>query len=119
MVPAYDGQLGILRNHCSIMTELGLGIATLKDCYSLDDESLGDKYFLIDGGFLRASENNVTILAYDVTAFEGISMDEVDKLVAKADEVLAADAYSPQIREKHVKKAMLIKQLADLAAIKK
>lgn len=116
VVPAHDGQLGILRNHCPVMTELGLGILTVKGIQE-EDGSEAEKHFLIDGGFLRASSNNITILAYDVEFFDDISMEEVDKLIEKADKLLEADAFSPQLRNKQVKKASLIKQLAKLAAV--
>lgn len=117
VVPAHDGQLGILRNHCPILTELGLGILSVKGIQSDEGETVS--HFLIDGGFLKISENHVTILAYDVEVFEGLSMDQVDEMVKEAEKLLEADAFSPQIRDKQIKKAILIKQLAELSAISK
>lgn len=117
IAPAFDGQIGILRNHCPILTELGLGILSVKGIQTKDGEE--DKHFLVDGGFLKVSENNVTVLAYDVEFFEGIEMDKIDAMLEKAEDLLKADAFSPQIRDKQVKKAMLIKQLAELSGIEK
>ncbi len=115
VVPALDGQLGIMRSHCPIVSELGMGIMVAKNLLTHDGAAMPDKHFLIDGGFVQVVENSVTVLAYDVTGFDGIGMDEVDKMVKKAEKILSADAYSTQLRSKDVKKAELIKQLAKLA----
>jgi F0F1-type ATP synthase epsilon subunit len=82
---------------------------------SNDGEPLEDRHFLIDGGFVEFAENNATVLAYDVTGFEGMGMEEVDKMLEKAEKILSADAYATQIRSHEVKKAALIKQLAEQA----
>jgi F-type H+-transporting ATPase subunit epsilon len=115
VVPAIDGQLGIMRGHCPIVCELGLGIMVASRLESNDGEPLEDRHFLIDGGFVEFAENNATVLAYDVTGFEGMGMEEVDKMLEKAEKILSADAYATQIRSHEVKKAALIKQLAEQA----
>jgi len=115
VVPAVDGQLGIMRSHCPIVSELGLGIMVAKNLLTHDGKPISDKHFLIDGGFVQVAENSVTVLAYDVTGFDGIAMEEVDLMVEKAEKILSADAYATQLRSKDVKKAELIKQLAQLA----
>ncbi len=115
VVPAIDGQLGIMRSHCPIVSELGLGIMTAKKLSTYDRKPLGDKSFLVDGGFVQVAENFATVLAYDITAFDNIEMDEVDKMIERADKILSADAYATQIRSHDVKRAALIKQLAQQA----
>ena len=117
-VPAVDGQLGIMRSHYPTVCELGLGILTAKKLRSLDDEDLGDKYFLIDGGFIQVVENNALILAYDLATFDDLAMDEVDKMLDNAEKILAADAYSKQTRRHEVEKAALIRQLAQQVKIR-
>ncbi|MFI4911355.1 MAG: FoF1 ATP synthase subunit delta/epsilon [Sedimentisphaeraceae bacterium JB056] len=115
IVPAVDGQLGIMRGHCSIVSELGLGIMVAKKVVDNDGQQIPDQSFLIDGGFVQFAENNATILAYDVTGFDGIPMEEVEQMIEKAEDILSADAYATQIRSHEVKKAELIKQLAEHA----
>lgn len=115
VVPAVDGQLGIMRGHCPVVSELGLGIMVAKKLITHEGEPMEDKHFLIDGGFVQVAENSVIVLAYDVMGFDGIEMDEVDKMIEKAENILSADAYATQIRSHEVKKAELIKQLAEHA----
>jgi F-type H+-transporting ATPase subunit epsilon len=112
IVPALDGQIGIMRGHAPMVCELGLGIMVAKNLVSDDGDALDDRHFLIDGGFAQIAENNATVLAYDVTTFDGIGMDEVDKMIERADKILSADAYATQIRSHEVEKAAMIKRLA-------
>ena len=118
MFPALDGQMGILRNHCPMITELGLGIMYVKDAKIQDHDTISDKFFLIDGGFIQVGENHVTALAYDVTGFEELDMTEVETMIEEAKHLLSADAYHKQIREKEVKRASLLIQMSKLAGIK-
>lgn len=112
IVPAIDGQLGIMRGHCPIVSELSLGIMIAKNLISNDGLPMEDKHFLVDGGFVQVAENTATVLAYDVTGFDGIAMEDVDKMIERAEKVLSADAYATQIRSHEVKKADLIIQMA-------
>ncbi len=112
IVPAVDGQLGIMRSHVPMVCELGLGILSAHSLRDFEGADMGDKHFLIDGGFIMVVENFAAVLAYDVTTFDGLAMDEVDKILEKAEKILAADAYATQIRSHEVEKAVLIRQLA-------
>lgn len=115
VVPAVDGQLGIMRGHSPFVSELSLGIMVAKKLLTEQGKPMPDKYFLIDGGFAQMVENNLTVMAYDVTGFNGLPMDKVDKMVEMAEKMLSADAYAPQQRSNLVKKAELIHELARLA----
>lgn len=53
----------------------------------------GDAFFLVDGGFARISENFVTILAHEVTTFEGMERDEAETIVSKARSIIVGGAY--------------------------
>jgi F-type H+-transporting ATPase subunit epsilon len=67
IVPAFDGEWGILPGHAPFMALLGCGRLTVAD------EEGGRKRIAIRGGFLQVSANAVTIL----TA-EAASVDEID-----------------------------------------
>lgn len=112
IVPSIDGQLGIMRGHSPLVCELALGIMSAKKVRDSEGNQMADQYFLIGGGFVNVVENSITVLAYDVMVFEGIAMEDVDKMVEQADKLLEADAYARQTRGKDIKKADLIKQLA-------
>ena len=113
VLPAHDGQLGILRNHCPMLSELGFGIMQVHEV-----ADRGDAYFIINGGFVRISENHVTVLAYDVTTFEGMDPEAVDRLVSHAHSVLTGQAYirTQQDVIDH-QKAKYIVRMAEMASV--
>lgn len=88
VLPAHDGQLGILRNHCPMLSKVGFGIMQVRE---IVDRS--DAYFIINGGFVRVSENHVTVLAYEVRTFEGMSQEDAERLVSEAQSVVAGQNY--------------------------
>lgn len=60
IVPAFDGELGILPNHAPLMTTLGRGVLTVR---------AGDvaTRLRVQGGFLQVVQNSVRILAEHVS----------------------------------------------------
>lgn len=113
IVPAHDGQMGILRNHCPTLSELGLGIMQVHEIVDHPDA-----YYGIDGGFVRVSENHVTVLAYDVVTFEGKDPKTVESMVSHAQSVVAGQEYIRTQQEAiDLKKAKLIVRMAELAAV--
>ena len=60
VVPAYDGEVGILTGHAPMMTLLGKGVLRLG----------GDagKKFNVDGGFLQVVDNTVRVVTEKASA---------------------------------------------------
>lgn len=113
IVPAHDGQLGILRNHCPVLCKLGFGIMQVHEIAGRPDA-----YYIIEGGFIRVSENHVTVLAYDVTTFEGKDTKEVESMVSHAHSVVAGLEYIRTQQEAiDLKKAKYIVQMAQMASV--
>lgn len=56
VVPAWDGQLGILRGHAPLMALLGIGQMRVM----LDGN---EQTFHIDGGFLQVADDTVNVLS--------------------------------------------------------
>ena len=110
VLPAHDGQQGILRNHCPMLSELGFGIMQVREIANRPDA-----FYIIDGGFVRVSENHATVLAYDVTTFEGMDEAQVEHLVSHARSVVAGQEYIRTQQESiDQKKAKLIVQMAEM-----
>jgi len=55
VAPAFDGEVGILRNHAAMMTLLGHGVLRL-------GPDVGGKRFQIQGGFLQVADNKVRVV---------------------------------------------------------
>ncbi len=113
VLPVHDGQMGIMRNHCPLLAELGFGIMQV---HEIADRP--DAFFVLEGGFVRVSENHVTVLAYDVTTFEGMEKKEVESLVSHARSVVAGQEYIRTQQEAiDQKKAKMIVRMAEMASI--
>ena len=113
VLPACDGQLGILRNHCPLLSELGFGIMQV---HEIPDRP--DAYYIIDGGFVRASENHVTVLAYEVITFEGMAKKDTEQLISHAHSVVAGQDYIRTQQEAiSQKKARFIVRMAEMASM--
>jgi len=110
VVPAHDGQLGVLRNHSPMLTELGFGIMQVREMANRPDA-----FFIIEGGFIRVSENHVTVLAYEVTTFEGKDKQQVDKMLSQAQNAVAGQDYiRTQQEAMDQRRAKYIVQMAEM-----
>lgn len=113
VLPAHDGQMGIMRNHCPLLSELGFGIMQVHD---ITDRQ--DAFFILEGGFVRVSENHVTVLAYDVTTFEGMAPKDAEQLVLRAHSAVAGQEYIRSQQEAiDQRKAKFIVQMAAMASV--
>ncbi|MCI0498249.1 MAG: ATP synthase F1 subunit epsilon [Planctomycetales bacterium] len=113
VVPAHDGQMGILRNHSPLLAKLGFGIMQVHEIVERPDA-----WYIIEGGFVRVSENHVTVLAYDVTTFEGKNEKEVERMISHAQSVVAGQEYiRSQQQAIDQRKARFIVQMAQMAAM--
>lgn len=114
ILPAHDGQLGVLRNHCPLLSKMGFGI--MQVCEIPDRP---DAFFIIHGGFIRISENYMTALAYDVITFEGKDPQTVEAMISQAQSVIAGQEYiRTQQGAIDIKKAKFIVHMAELASVR-
>ena len=84
VLPAHDGQVGILRNHMPMLVELGLGLMEVREAPHEDCATGKKTLLLVDGGFARVNNNVVTILAYDVAMRADIKAEQIEKLKIKS-----------------------------------
>lgn len=80
ILPAHDGQMGILTNRAPILVELGIG--------SLQIDMAGSKtvHYYVDGGVAQMKDNKLTLITQSAQASTAI-----DKAKAQAD-LTAAEA---------------------------
>ena len=69
VAPTYDGKLGILYGHAPMMVLLGEGELRLRGHSGL-------RRFHVARGFLQVVENDVTVLAEEVSALEEVEEDD-------------------------------------------
>ena len=75
VVPAHDGEIGILPGHARLLAKLGTGI-----CRVIAGGTT--HRLLIDGGFVQVAENRVTILTDMASTLDNINLDEARARVA-------------------------------------
>lgn len=111
IVPCNDGERGILRNHCPLLTGLNLGIMQVQGIPDRDSA-----LFVLEGGFARFSENHLTVLAYDAVTFENLDADKVRQVISQAQNVIAGQEYiKTQLQKVNMTRSRLIVRMAEMA----
>lgn len=89
VIPAHDGELGVLRDRAALMCELGIGQLR----YTRAGQT---QRVFIDGGFAQVLDNHVTLLTS-----RAIPADQIDAdVIAQAEQVLAGhQGHDPDTRK--------------------
>ena len=89
VVPAFEGEMGILKDHISIISFLKPGIITI---YSKTGE---DKFFVEDG-IIEFKDNVLSILTSSIINLKGTEKNKIQNLLKKAEEEVGAIGISDQ-----------------------
>ena len=79
VVPAFEGEMGILKDHISIISFLKPGIIKI---FSKSGE---DRYYVEDG-IVEFKNNNLSILTSSIFNIKDIDKDKISELLAQAEE---------------------------------
>ncbi len=91
VIPAHDGELGVLRDRAALVCELGTG--------QLRYTQAGQTNRLfIDGGFAQVLDNQVTVLTPEAVPAENVTLDMVHAAQRTADE---HSGHTPEERAAH------------------
>lgn len=102
VVPAADGELGILPRHAPLLAKLGFGELRIAPA-ARDGEASGAgklRYF-VDGGFVRVSEDEVAVLATKIEALETLSKSQAKERVQDLATHPPPRGASPEEVERH------------------
>ena len=103
IIPSYEGQMGIMKDHIPLITFLRPGILTIK--------TEGEKKYYIEEGTVEFSNNNLLVLtstAKDLESFKKISIND---LIQKEEEKLKNNKTSDKERYVASYKIETLKQL--------
>lgn len=104
-LPAWDGEIGILRNRAPLLCRLGIG--------SLRIETPAENHLLfVDGGFAEMAENKLTILTSAARLPEELNRDEIAVALDAAQSMEVRDDASFKARQDALQRARAQKQLA-------
>ena len=88
VVPAFEGEMGILKDHISIISFLKPGII------KIITKSSEDSYFVEDG-IIEFKNNNLSILTSSIFSLSNLSKSKIQDLLKLAEE----DSNKPEIND--------------------
>jgi F-type H+-transporting ATPase subunit epsilon len=102
VLPAHDGQLGILYDHMPMLCQLGLGVmkVTCGPAGQHQEGAPSDLFFFIDGGSALVAQNTVTVIAYDALNLQTTQTEQIQSLMDKTAKN-AANPALPAIERAH------------------
>ena len=89
IVPAYEGEMGILKDHISIISFLKPGI--IKICAKSEDQ----KYFVEDG-IIEFKNNNLSILTSYILNIKDMEKKKIEELLNEAEKEITKTDLSDQ-----------------------
>tara|TARA_Y100001935_G_C17229468_1_gene469622 strand:- start:628 stop:1020 length:393 start_codon:yes stop_codon:yes gene_type:complete len=104
VVPAFEGEMGILKDHISIISFLKPGIIKI---YGNSRE----EKFYVEDGIIEFKNNNLSILTSAIFNLENIEKGKLTDLLKKAEEDLNKQEISDQMRYLVDQKIQVLKSL--------
>ena len=103
-LPAWDGEVGILRNRAPLLCRLGIG--------SLRIETPTENHVMfVDGGFAEMAENKLTILTSAARLPEELDASEIAKIREEAQGMVVRDEASFKARQDALQRVRAQKKL--------
>jgi F-type H+-transporting ATPase subunit epsilon len=99
IVPAHDGQIGILTGRSPLLVKLGTG--TLR----VDLSGGQQRFFFVDGGVAQMKENKLTILSTDAAPAGAINAETARAELAEAEARKPIDTKSAHDRQHQMARA--------------
>ena len=104
VVPAFEGEMGILKDHISIISFLKPGIIKV---YSQSEEN---KYFVEDG-IVEFKDNNLSILTSSIYNMSDLDRNKIDQILKEAEKESSTDNIDDQKRYLIDQKIEVLKNL--------
>jgi len=98
ILPAYDGQLGVLSGRAPLLAKLGAGTLRI-------DAAGGTRYFFVDGGVAQMKDNKLTVLTNEATEAADIDAESARAEYAEAAARRATDPKAAEDREQQMSRA--------------
>ena len=90
-LPSFEGEMGILKDHTSLITFLRPGIITIKK----DTE---EKKFFVEDGTVEFSKNNLLILTSTAKNLSTLSKDDINDIIKNSQKKIDAKDISDKER---------------------
>ena len=84
IIPSYEGQMGILRDHIPLITFLRPGLITIK-------ENSNEKIFFIEDGTVEFSNNSLLILTSTAKSLDSLDKNSIDTIIKDSEAKMSKD----------------------------
>ena len=91
VVPAYEGEMGLWKDHISIISFLKPGIIKV-------NSKSGEENFYVEDGIVEFKDNNLSILTSSIFNMKEMSKDKTSEMLKSAEEASAKDDLTDQNR---------------------
>ncbi len=105
VLPAHDGELGVMRDRAALMCELGVGQLR----YTRDGET---RRLFIDGGFAQVYDNHVTLLTARALLADEITAEVLDEAREAVDAQQGYDDAACVARERAQRRLSVLSGLS-------
>ena len=105
VIPAFEGEIGILKDHISIISFLKPGIIKLK-LNNSDEET-----FYVEDGIIEFKDNLLSILTSNIVDLKKTTKDHFDKNLKDAEKLLEDPELSDQERFLSSQKVDILKSI--------
>ena len=89
VIPAFEGEMGILKDHISIISFLKPGII------KINSEKTEEKYYIEDG-IVEFNNNNLSILTSLIFNVKDMDKSKIEEIIKKAENELKSDKIDDQ-----------------------
>ena len=91
IIPAFEGEMGILKDHISIISFLKPGIITIHS-------KSGEEKFFVEDGIVEFKNNNLSVLTSSIFNLKDIDKNKVQDLIKTAEKEVNKSDISDQTR---------------------
>lgn len=106
VVPLFDGEMGILKNHSPLVGRMGYGVLRVKDATGATQ-----KYF-VEGGFVQVADNVVSVLTDRVVKQEAITTAAANEAMTAAINMPNSSPDQTALRDKATARARAMQRVA-------
>ena len=104
IVPAFEGEMGILKDHISIISFLKPGIINLIS-------SSGEEKYFVEDGIIEFKNNNLSVLTSSIFNLKDIDKGKIVELLKETEEELNKTEISDQARYLSSQKIEILKSI--------
>ena len=104
VVPAFEGEMGILKDHISIISFLKPGVITIQS-------KSGDDKFFVEDGIVEFKDNNLSILTSSIFNLNDLEKNKLQDLLKSAEEELKKPEINDQSKYLIDQKIEVLKSL--------